>query len=146
MDACRRAGPTFHCCARASHCFGFSLQSTGPRRMGFSSCSVRAPQLQLVGLVAPRHVKSSNTKDQTCIPCIGSWILIYYSNREVPHAFFLICYHRTLPLNFCNPEKNQFQGLVCAFPEFFLYICINSCIHILCVYINISFIHIIQRS
>lgn len=42
IDACRRAGATLHCCARASHCFGFSLQSTGLRRMGFSSRSVWA--------------------------------------------------------------------------------------------------------
>ena len=34
-----RAGATFHCGARASHCCGFSLlQSTGSRRAGFSSC------------------------------------------------------------------------------------------------------------
>ena len=74
-------------------CAGFSLrwllllQSTGSRRTGFSSCGMRAQQLRLAGsraqtqqlwhtgLVAPRHVGSSWTRNQTCDPCIGRRIL-----------------------------------------------------------------------
>ena len=74
-------------------CAGFSLwwllllQSTGSRHAGFSSCSTRAQQLWfagsgaqaqqlwLTGLVALRHVGSSQTRDQTHVPCIGRQIL-----------------------------------------------------------------------
>ena len=70
-------------------CVGFSLWwllllwSTGSRCTGFSSCSTQAQQLWLagsraqaqqlwhMGLVAPRHVGSSLTRDGTHIPCIG---------------------------------------------------------------------------
>jgi len=36
-----------------------------------------------MGLVAPWHVGSSWTREQTCIPCIGRWILNHWTNREV---------------------------------------------------------------
>ena len=36
-------------------------------------------------LVVPWHVGSSQTKDQTCVPCIARWILIQSATREV-HA------------------------------------------------------------
>ena len=58
-------------------CAGLSLQwplmllSTGSRHVGFSSCGMRAQQLWLTGLVAPRHVGSSRARDRTRIPCIG---------------------------------------------------------------------------
>ena len=78
-------------------CLGFSLQwlllfwrthfrTAGSRYMGLSSCSTWSQQLQLSGsrawaqqlwhsgLVTPRHVGSSQTKDQTRVPCIGSQI------------------------------------------------------------------------
>jgi len=31
-----------------------------------------------------QHVESSQTRDQTHVPCIGSWILYYWTAREVP--------------------------------------------------------------
>ena len=41
-----------------------------------------------MGLVAPWHVGSSRTRDQTRVPCIGKWILNYCATREVlPTAF-----------------------------------------------------------
>ena len=42
----RRAGATLLCGARASHCGGFSLRSTGSRRTGFSSCGTQAQLLR----------------------------------------------------------------------------------------------------
>ena len=51
--------------------------------MGFSSCSVWAQKLWLMGLVAPWHMGSSQTKDQTLIPCISRWILNHWATREV---------------------------------------------------------------
>ena len=85
-------------------CTGFSLhwllllQKTGSST-GLSSCGSWAQQLRLVGcrawaqslwcmgLVAPRHRKSSQTRDQTCVPCIGRQILILCATREVLNYF-----------------------------------------------------------
>ena len=87
-------------------CTGFSLRwllllrSTGSRRTGFSSCGLRAQQLWLMGsraqaqqlrhtgLVAPRHVGSSRTRDGTRVPCLGRWILNHCATREVPTISF----------------------------------------------------------
>ena len=41
------------------------LRSTGSWQAGFSSCSRGAQQLWFTGLVAPGHVRSSPTRDQT---------------------------------------------------------------------------------
>ena len=71
-------------------CAGFSLQwllllqSTGSRHTAFSSCSTQVQQLWCTGLVAPRHVGSSQTRDQTRVPCIGRQILNHCATREVP--------------------------------------------------------------
>ena len=53
-------------------------------RAGFSSCGEWAQQLWYKGLVAPRHVGSSWTRDLTCVPCIGRWILNHCTTREAP--------------------------------------------------------------
>ena len=42
------------------------------------------------GLLAPQHVGSFQTRDLTCVPCIGRWILIYCATREVPYTFYCI--------------------------------------------------------
>ena len=44
---------------------------------GFSTCSTWAQSLQLMGLVALKHVESSWSRDWTCVPCIGRQILIH---------------------------------------------------------------------
>ena len=36
-----------------------------------------------MGLVAPRHVESSQTTDRTPVPYIGRWILNHWTTREV---------------------------------------------------------------
>ena len=41
-----------------------------------------------MGLVAPRHVGSSQTRAQTCVPCIGRQILNHCATREAPHCLF----------------------------------------------------------
>ena len=46
----------------------FLVWSTGSR-------ACRLQYLCPMGLVAPRHVKSSWTRDRTCVPCIGWQIL-----------------------------------------------------------------------
>ena len=72
------------------------LRSMGSRHASFSSCSTWAQQLWLVGsraqaqqlwctgLVAPWHVGSSWTRDQTRVPYTGRQILNHCASREVP--------------------------------------------------------------
>ena len=38
----------------------------------------------VVGLVALRHVGSSQTRDQTCVPCIGKQFLNLWTTSEAP--------------------------------------------------------------
>ena len=42
-----------------------------------------------MGLVAPRHVGSSQTRARTHVPCIGRQILNHCATREVPDPVFL---------------------------------------------------------
>ena len=88
-------------------CAGFSLRwllllrSTDSRHARFRSCGAWAHQLWLVGsraqaqqlwhtgLVVLRHVGSSWTRAQTCVPCIGRRILNHCTTREVLVSLFL---------------------------------------------------------
>ena len=69
-------------------CMGFSLQwllllqSMGSRCTSFSSRSTRVQYLWHMGFVPLQHVGSSRIRDQTCVPCIGRWILIHCTTRE----------------------------------------------------------------
>ena len=68
---------------------------------GFSSCGTRAQQLQpagsraqaqqlrRMGLVAPQHVGSSQTRARTRVPCIGRQILIHSHQGSPQLAVFL---------------------------------------------------------
>ena len=87
-------------------CRGFSLRwllllwSMGSRSTGFSSCGtqaqqlwfagsrVQAQQLLCMGLVAPRHVGSSQTRAQTHVPCIDRRILNHCATREAQDSLF----------------------------------------------------------
>ena len=68
--------------------------------MGFSSCgtwtqlwltypSAQAQSVWYMGLVALRHVESSQTRDGTCVICIGNWILLPLSHQGSPHLALL---------------------------------------------------------
>ena len=70
-----QVGATLHCGAWAFHC------------RGLSCCGARAPDAQaqklwLTGLVAPRHVGSSQTRARTRVPCIGRQTLNHCATRE----------------------------------------------------------------
>ena len=82
-------GAPLHCSVRASHCGSFSccraqtlglmgsvLGSSQAREHWLSSCGERA-------LVALQHVGSSWTRDRTQVPCVGKWILKYWTTRKV---------------------------------------------------------------
>ena len=43
-----------------------------------------------MGLVAPRHVGSSQTRARTRVPCIGRQILNHCATREAPSFFWLV--------------------------------------------------------
>ena len=96
-----RAGATLCCSARASCCSGFSCcgaRALGVRAsvvvaQGLNSCGTRAQQLWRTGLVAPRHVGSSQTRARTRVPCIGRRILNHCATREVlvPLFHMYIC-------------------------------------------------------
>ena len=46
-----------------------------------------AQQLWCRGLAAPRHVESSQSSDQTYIPCVGRLILNHWATRKVHFCF-----------------------------------------------------------
>ena len=76
----RRAGTTLHRGARTSHCRGLSC-------CGAQAPDAQAQQLWLMGLVAPRHVGSSQTRARTRVPCIGRQIPNHCATREAPGCF-----------------------------------------------------------
>ena len=72
-----QAGATPHRGAWASH------------HCGLSCCGAQAPDVQaqqpwLTGLVAPRHVGSSQTRARTRVPCISRQTLNHCATREAP--------------------------------------------------------------
>ena len=69
------------CCGRASLGVEQGLRLTGSRASVGTARGLRS--CRAGGLVALRHVKSSLTRDQTCLPCIDRQILIYCTTREV---------------------------------------------------------------
>ena len=75
-------------------CTGFSvqwlllLQSTGSRACRLQQFQHTDSVVQCTGLVAPRHVGSSQTKDQTHVPYVGRLILNHQTTREVPKFNF----------------------------------------------------------
>ena len=76
-----RAGVTLHRGARASHCRGLSC-------CGAQAPDAQAQQLWLSGLVAPRHVGSSQTRARARVPCIGRQILNHCATREAWNLAF----------------------------------------------------------
>ena len=104
FSSCRKQGLPSWCGTLASRCSDSSCcraQVLG--RSAFSSCDVWAQWLQLpgsrdglrswgaqaqelgfTGSVAPRHVGSFQTREQTHVSCIGRQILYRWATREAP--------------------------------------------------------------
>ena len=53
--------------------------------MQSAGSSERDHQLQHMGLVAPWHMESSQTRDQAHVPCTGMQILNHWTTREALH-------------------------------------------------------------
>ena len=79
----RQAGAALHRGARASHYRGLSC-------CGAQAPEAQAQQLWLTGLVAPRHVGSSQTRARARVPCIGRQILNHCATREAPEVDIII--------------------------------------------------------
>ena len=62
-----------------------------------------------MGLVAPRHMGSSWTRDQTYVPCIGRQILNHCTTREVPRE--------GLWLSLVSFPKGRFYSTVMSIKE-----------------------------
>ena len=76
----------FSCCgAWASVVAAHQLSTHGSRALKhrLSSCSAWA-------LVAPQHVRFSQTRDWTRVPCMGRWILIHYHQGSPTQYHFLV--------------------------------------------------------
>ena len=46
-----------------------------------------AQQLWCMGLLAPRHVLSSQARDRTRVPCVARQIPNHWETGEAPHLF-----------------------------------------------------------
>ena len=71
------------CGARASHCGGISgCRAWTLEDAGSSSCGSQAlawdQELWRMGLAAQQHIRSSQTSNQTCVPCICRQILFFF--------------------------------------------------------------------
>ena len=86
----RQAGATLCCSAWASHCSGFSCWGAPVLgHVDFTNCGSWSQYLEHTGLVAPWHVGSSWTSDQTYITCIGRQIDIQCTKQGGPRSSFL---------------------------------------------------------
>ena len=77
----RQVGATLHHGARASHYRGLCCR-------GAQAPDAQAQELWLMGLVAPRHVGSSQTRARTRVPCTGRQTLNHCATREAPTLLF----------------------------------------------------------
>ena len=91
-------------------CVGFSLQwlsccgawALGTGAQQFLDSRAQAQQLWHTGLVAPWHVESPQTRDQTCVSCIGRQVVNHWTTKEIPIFFSFCCdfsviYKKLLP-------------------------------------------------
>ena len=78
----RQVGATLQRGAQASH-------HRGPSRCGAQAPDAQAQQLWLTGLVASRHVGSSQTRARTRVPCIGRQTLNHCATGEALIFFYL---------------------------------------------------------
>ena len=89
------------------------------------------------GLVAPRYVGSSRTRERTCVPCIGRRILNHCTTKEVPrlpfdqprateaisHPFEMALAHLSGPTDQCSTAVHKEPFSTSAFKVVFEYCC-----------------------
>ena len=86
------------------------FESTGPR--------VQAQQLWRRGLVAPRHVKSSWTRDQIHVSCTGRWML-YWATSEAQFITSLLLFFG-IPSSYFSTLENLLSFILFLFPSLLL--------------------------
>ena len=100
-----QAGATLHRGAQASHYHGLSC-------CGAQALDAQAQQLWLTGLVAPRHVGTSQTRARTRVPCVGRQTLNHCTTREAPRYHFLSCLlRRKISMNI-KVESSNFSLVI----------------------------------
>ena len=82
FSSCSEWGTLSSCGVWASYCRGFS-----PCRA--QALRVQTQKLWCIGWLSSRHVGSSCTRDQTCVPCIGRQIPNHWTTREVQTPLLL---------------------------------------------------------
>ena len=75
--------------AVASLVMEHGLQAHGLQQLWLAGSRAQAQQLWCTGLVALRHVGSSQTRARTRVPCTGRRIVNHCATREVPDKRFL---------------------------------------------------------
>ena len=63
-----------------------------------------------MGLAAPRHVGSSQSRDQNRVSCIGRWILYHWATREA-QVLFKYAYSSFVGLLWRNVYSNSFSSV-----------------------------------
>ena len=86
------------------------LWHTGPA-VWLAGSRAQAQQLQSTGLVALRHVGSSQTTARTRVPCIGRRILNHCTTREVPRSYLYFLFKRS-PLSWILWERGDTASLL----------------------------------
>ena len=71
----------------------YGTQASGVAACGLSSCGSQALEHRLsscghMDLVAPWHVRSSQTRDRTRVSCTGRQVLYHWATREDPSHVF----------------------------------------------------------
>ena len=89
-----QVGGTVCCGARASHCSGFFSRRAQASVVVAPRYRAQVQWLWRRGLVAPRHVGSSQSRHRTCVSCIGRQIFFFLTTEPAgkPHS----CIKRSL--------------------------------------------------
>ena len=82
--------------AGASLVAGTGFRVCGLQQLWLPGSGAQPQQLSCMGLVAPRHVGASWTRDRTSASCIGRQVLYHWAAREAPISVFL------LTKNYCH--------------------------------------------
>ena len=110
-----------HCCVWA-----FSSCSEQRLLLWFPGSRVQTQLLWLTGVVAPRLVGSSQTRDQTHVPFIGKWILNLWTTKASPLNLLLISYCVLFFFLSGTPAMLliDYMGVICVSYTFFLSFCL----------------------
>ena len=118
------------------HCYAWAFSSWGEQGLhsscgawashgsGLSCCRARVRGLQWLrpmGLVVPRHVESSWTRNRTCVPCASRWTPNHWTIRDVPMEILISLPYIGVKVKvaqlcptLCNPMDYTVHGILQA--------------------------------